>query len=46
MERSIAELPSVFVNAGRKGLLAEMAPPELVRLLDPIPVDASSPLRD
>ena len=35
MEESIVELASIFINAGRRGLLVEMQPAELVRILDP-----------
>jgi len=35
MEETIAALPEIFINAGARGLLAEMAPAELVRILHP-----------
>ena len=35
MEKSIADLPKIFINAGSRGLLAQMSPAELVRLLKP-----------
>ena len=35
MEKSIADLPKIFINAGSRGLLAQMTPYELVRLLQP-----------
>jgi len=35
MEKSIADLPKIFINAGSRGLLAQMSPYELVRLLKP-----------
>ena len=35
MEKSIADLPEIFSNAGSRGLLAQMTPYELVRLLKP-----------
>ncbi len=38
VEESILSLPRIFINAGRRGLLAEMVPSELVRVLKPIPV--------
>ncbi|MBW2598954.1 MAG: aminoacyl-tRNA deacylase [Deltaproteobacteria bacterium] len=38
MEESIMDLSSIFINAGRRGLLVEMRPVELVRILDPKPV--------
>jgi Cys-tRNA(Pro) deacylase len=39
VERTILELPKIYINAGKKGLLAEMAPSELVRVLKPTPVN-------
>ena len=38
VEESILSLPKIFINAGRRGLLAEMSPSELVKVLNPIPV--------
>ena len=38
VEESILSLPKIFINAGRRGLLAEMSPSELVRILNTIPV--------
>ncbi len=38
VEATILELPKIFINAGRKGLLAEMAPAELERVLHAKPV--------
>ena len=35
MEKSIADLPKIFINAGSRGLLAQMTPYELVRVLQP-----------
>lgn len=35
MEKSIADLPEIFINAGSRGLLAQMSAAELVRLLKP-----------
>ena len=35
MEKSIADLPKIFINAGSRGLLAQMSSAELVRLLKP-----------
>jgi Cys-tRNA(Pro) deacylase len=39
IEASIMNLPKIFINAGRKGLLAEMAPGDLARILNPTAVD-------
>jgi Cys-tRNA(Pro) deacylase len=38
MEESIAELPRILINAGSRGLLAEMSPAELIRVLKPVAV--------
>jgi Cys-tRNA(Pro) deacylase len=38
MEETIADLPRILINAGARGLLAEMSPSELIRLLQPVPV--------
>jgi Cys-tRNA(Pro) deacylase len=38
MEESIADLPKIVINAGSRGLLAEMNPAELIRVLKPTPV--------
>lgn len=35
MEKTIADLPEIFINAGSRGLLAKMTPSELVRILQP-----------
>lgn len=36
MERTIADLPTILINAGSRGLLARMAPAEVVRILNPV----------
>jgi Cys-tRNA(Pro) deacylase len=41
MEETIANLPSVLINAGSRGLLAEMPPSELIRVLQPVPVQVA-----
>jgi Cys-tRNA(Pro) deacylase len=41
MERTIADLPYLYVNGGRRGYLVGMAPADLVRVLEPIPVDVA-----
>jgi len=38
VEATVFDLPRIFINAGRKGLLAEMAPAELKRVLNARPV--------
>jgi Cys-tRNA(Pro) deacylase len=35
MEKSIADLPEIYINAGSRGLLAKMPSSELIRLLQP-----------
>ncbi|MCC7218544.1 MAG: Cys-tRNA(Pro) deacylase, partial [Burkholderiales bacterium] len=40
MQRTIADLPYLYVNGGRRGYLVGMAPADLVRVLRPTPVDA------
>jgi len=41
MELSIAGLPRLFINAGKRGLLAEMAPADVSAILEPILVAAA-----
>ncbi|MGV8057711.1 MAG: aminoacyl-tRNA deacylase [Smithellaceae bacterium] len=41
MEKAIIDLPAVFINAGSRGLLAQMAPSEIVRILNPVMVNVS-----
>lgn len=43
MQASIAALPVLYVNGGKRGFLVAMAPSELVRVLEPTPVDAAIP---
>ena len=38
VEASIMELPIIYINAGKKGLLAEMSPGELKKILPLTPV--------
>jgi len=38
MEDSIRELPTLFVNGGKRGFLVEITPADLERLLKPTPV--------
>lgn len=40
-EATIAALPRIYINAGKRGLLAEMAPADLERVLHPIAVHAA-----
>lgn len=38
VEETILSLPTIYINAGRRGLLCEMSPKDLVRVLKPTPV--------
>jgi Cys-tRNA(Pro) deacylase len=38
MEEEIGESPRILINAGSRGLLAEMSPAELIRVLNPVAV--------
>lgn len=42
MEASIASLPRIFVNGGRRGMLVELDPRELVRVLQPELVEVAA----
>jgi Cys-tRNA(Pro) deacylase len=42
IERTILDLPRVFVNGGSRGLLLGIAPGDLDRVLKPTPVDAAA----
>lgn len=41
MERTINDLPFIFINAGSRGLLAKMSPAEITRILQPVLVDVA-----
>jgi Cys-tRNA(Pro) deacylase len=41
VEETILSLPRMLINAGHRGILAEMAPAELVRILGPTPVNVA-----
>jgi Cys-tRNA(Pro) deacylase len=41
VERTIAGLPYVYVNGGRRGYLVGMSPADLVRVLKPVLVDVA-----
>jgi Cys-tRNA(Pro) deacylase len=41
IENSILDLPVIYINGGRRGYLVEMAPGELMRLLNPRTVEAA-----
>jgi Cys-tRNA(Pro) deacylase len=40
MQRTIAELPYVYINGGKRGYLVGVRPGEIVRVLKPVLVDA------
>lgn len=42
MERTIAELPRIYINGGKRGYLVGMAPGELIRILGPTSVDSAT----
>lgn len=42
LERSIAELPSIYINGGKRGFLVGISPSEIVRVLRPTLVDAAA----
>ena len=42
MERSIRDLPYLYVNGGRKGYLVGMTPADLMRVLAPVLVDVAT----
>jgi len=41
MERSILELPQIYINGGRRGFLVKIAPRDIVRTLQPTLVDVA-----
>jgi len=41
MERTIAALPRIYVNGGRRGYLVGLAPADLMRVLSPVLVDVA-----
>jgi Cys-tRNA(Pro) deacylase len=43
VERSILDLPAIYVNGGRRGLLVRIAPAELTRVLGAVAVEAAVP---
>jgi Cys-tRNA(Pro) deacylase len=42
MQRTIADLPYLYINGGRRGYLVGMTPADLVRVLGPTLVDAEA----
>ena len=41
VERTILELPRIYVNVGSRGFLVSLDPRDLARVLDPTPVDVA-----
>ena len=41
LERSVLELPKIYINGGRRGFLVGIAPTEITRTLAPLLVDAA-----
>jgi Cys-tRNA(Pro) deacylase len=41
VEATVMKLPRIYINAGRRGLLAEISPEDLSRILAPIPVNVA-----
>ena len=41
MQKTIADLSKIYINAGKRGLLAEMDAADLMKILEPISVDAA-----
>src|SRR3954464_4755463 len=41
LERSVLDLPRIYINGGRRGYLLGMDPAELIRVLSPILVDVA-----
>jgi Cys-tRNA(Pro) deacylase len=41
MERTIAELPAIYINGGARGFLVQLAPSEVVRVLHPVVVEVA-----
>jgi Cys-tRNA(Pro) deacylase len=42
LERSVLDLPRIYINGGRRGYLLGMDPRELVRVLSPVLVDVAT----
>jgi Cys-tRNA(Pro) deacylase len=41
VETTILSLPRIYINAGKRGLLAEISPEDLRRVLNPLPVNVA-----
>ena len=43
VERSILDLPTIYINGGKRGFLVEIAPATLTEILAATPVDVAAP---
>ena len=43
LEKTVLDLPRIYINGGRRGYLLGMAPAELVRILSPVLVEVGLP---
>ncbi len=41
IEETILDLPSIIINGGRRGFLLELAPRDLIKVLNPTPVNVA-----
>jgi len=41
VEVSVLDLPNIYINAGKRGFLAEMSPADLRKVLNPTPVNVA-----
>ena len=41
LQKSVLDLPRIYINGGRRGFLVGIAPSELTRVLDPVLVDVA-----
>jgi prolyl-tRNA editing enzyme YbaK/EbsC (Cys-tRNA(Pro) deacylase) len=41
MERSILELPAIYINGGRRGFLVKLGTADLLKILKPTLIDAA-----
>ena len=41
VEETVLSLPTIYINAGRRGVLVEIKPSELSRVLSPVPVNVA-----
>jgi Cys-tRNA(Pro) deacylase len=44
VERSVLELPRIFINGGKRGFLVSLAPADMARALALTPIDAAQPI--